>query len=903
MPDWAAEVRRRLVALRIGAADEAEIVEELAQHLEDRYAELRSRGESEPEARRLTLEELAESGALARRLRATRRPTGEPVPLGAARAGGLAALWSDLRYGLRLLRRNPAFTLAAVLTLALGIGANTAIFSAVDAVILRPLPFPDPGRLFMLWEENPEKGWHQQTAAPANYLDWKAGAPAFADMAAYSMDNGPPTGGVALNDGGPPTVLSRAVVTGNFFSVLGAHAALGRTLRPEETWQGAEHVVVLSHRLWTERYGGARSILGRSIRLNGESYRVVGVMPSGFGFPDESVDVWYPPHWDPASRTQTWFRRAHWIRVIGRLRPGATPGEADAQLQAVVSRLKREYPETNRYMGAGMTPLHRFLVGDTRTPLLVLLAAVGLLLLIACANVGNLLLVRAAGRQREMAVRSALGAGRLRLVRQLMTESLALSLLGGAAGLGLGWAATRVLAGLQPAGALRVASFGIDLRVVGYIVAVTAGSGLLFGLLPSLWSGRAAQAAVLREGGRQGAPGRSARRAAEALVVAEVALALLLVTGAGLLVRSFWRLEHVDPGFDARGVLTVTLDLPDHRYGNREKVHTFYTSLLERLRQLPGVESAAATSDLPLEGTGYTSDFAVAGRGPDDYGTEVLHREVTPGYFHTMRVPLLRGRAFTAADRLGSVPVVLINEALARKFFRGEDPVGQRVAFDKHPDSTSVWRTIVGVVGDERQSGMALVPHIEMIEPNTGVDWSSHMSIVLRTTAHPASLGPAVRAAVHDLDPELPLMGLRPMDAIQRDSLARQRFLMALLLGFAIVALALAVIGVYGVTANMARQRTQEIGVRLALGARAGDVVRLVIRQGLSLVAAGVLVGVLTALAATRLMAGMLFDVPPNDAPTYLAVAVLLAATGLAASWLPARRASRADPAVALRSE
>ncbi|HET9983236.1 MAG TPA: ABC transporter permease [Longimicrobiales bacterium] len=902
MPEWREEVRRRLSGVALGGAELEEVVEELAQHLDDRYAELRARGVGDAAAREATLAELAGAEVLAERVARARRHGGsEPVPVGAERGAGLAGVWADIRFGARLLRRNPAFALTAVLTLALGIGANAAIFSAVNAVVLRPLPVAAPGRLYMVWEENPEKGWHQQVAAPANYLDWTEGVAAFADVAAYS---GPPAEGFGepLTGVGAPRVLRAVQVTGNFFSVLGVKPELGRTLRPEETWRGGERVIVLSHRVWMQDFGGDRGVLGRIARVDGTPYRVVGVMPAGFSFPVEGADAWLPTGWRPAARAEVSFRRAHWLRVVARLRPGATAAEADAQLQAVVERLKRQYPETNRYMGAGMTPLHEFLVGDTRTPLLVLLGAVGVLLLIACANVGNLLLVKATGRRREIAVRRSLGAARSRIVRQMLTEGLLLALAGGAAGLLLGWVGTRLLERLQPGGLLTTAHFTLDGRVLAYIVAISTLSGLLFGAVPAAWTGRAGDAAVLREGGRTGAPGRGARRAASALVVAEVALALLLVVGAGLLVRSFWRLERVDPGFDARGVLTVSVAPPTAKYDTNPKALGFYRDVLERLGRLPGVSSVAATTVLPLTGTSYTSDYAVAGRGPDDYGTEVAHRSVTPGYLRAMGVPVLRGRGFTDPDRDTSSHVILINDVLARQAFPGQDPIGQRMTFDKHPDSTSTWRTVVGVVRGERQTALRASPQTEVYhlpeEDGIGYAW-----LVLRTTGDPLALAPAVRREVQAVDADVPVFGVKTMERVRAESLARERFLMTLLLVFAGVALVLAVVGVYGVTAQVARQRTQEIGLRIALGARTADVLGLVVRHGLRLIATGILLGVLAALLATRAMAALLYDVAPTDPFTFLAVALVLALTGVLASWLPARRAARTDPSAALRVE
>ncbi len=884
---WWSEVRERARGLFHGERVGRELEDEMRFHLEMEAERLeREEGVGPEEALRRAAVAFGGVEAVKEQVRDARgvRP--------------LQDLVQDIRYALRGLRRNPGFATAAVLVLALGIGANTAIFAAVNAVVLEALPFAHPDRLYMLWEENPEKGWDREVAAPANYYDWKEGVAAFEDMASYSG-----FGSHRILTGvGDPQMLLTAPVTGNFFSVLGVKPALGRTFRPEETWKGSEPIVVLSDHLWKTRFGGDRSVIDRVVRLDGEAYRVVGVMPASFSFPSEKTDLWVPWRWDPANRTATFFRRAHWIRVIGRLAPGATATQANSQLQSVVSRLKVEYPETNRYMGAGMTPLHEFLVGDTRTPLLVLLGAVGLLLLIACANVANLLLVRAAGRQREVAVRAALGAGRLRLVRQVLTESLVLSVLGGATGLLLGWEGTRLLEHMQPEGLLRTAHFGLDVRVAGYILAITTVSGLLFGLAPALWTRGAGTAASLREGGRSGGPGRATRALGSGLVVAEIALAMLLVTGAGLLVRSYQRLLDVNPGFDPHGVLAVTLSLPGTKYDTGDKVSAFFGSLLERVHALPGVEDAALTSDVPLEERGYSSDYSIEGRGPDEYGTEVVHRRVTPQYLNTMRVPLLRGRFFTDADRKGGDYVVVINEALAREAFPGQDPIGHRIAEDKHPDSTSVWRTIVGVVGNERQEGVAMQPQIEVLAPFYQ-DRSSYMTLMIRTAGDPSALVAAVRHAVADLDSDLPLSDVRTMEAVRADSLARERFLMTLLLAFAAIALTLAVVGVYGVTAQAVRQRTQEIGVRMALGAQTRDVLRLVMRQGARLAALGVVIGLGSALLASKAMRALLYDVAPNDPLTFVTVGGVLAAAALVASWVPALRASRTDPTQALRVE
>jgi len=805
---------------------------------------------------------------------------------------------ADTRYTLRTMRRAPALTAAAILTLALGVGANAAIFSAVNAVVLRPLPYPNPDRLYMLWEENPEKGWYKNVVAPANMLDWREQVAAFADVMGYTDSFGTST----LTKAGEPVIVKPTYTTGNFFSVLGVRAALGRTFTDAETWRTGQSVTVLSHRLWRDRFGGDRRVIGRSIELDGRPVQVVGVMPEGFAYPTEQADLWQPWAWDPANRQQVFFRRAHWLDVVARVKPGVTEEVANAQLQAVVVRLQRDYPATNKLMGAGMTPLHEFLVGDTRLPLLVLLGAVGLLLLIACANVGNLLLVKAAGREREAALRLALGAGRGRLVRQALTESLVLSLAGGACGVALGWWGTRALQAMQPTGMLRVSRFDFDWTVLGYVLAITTVSGLVFGIAPALWSSRRLPLDALKEGGRGGSDSRRVRRWGERLVIGEVALALVLSIGAGLLVRSLLRLQQVNPGFDPNGVLAARLSLPGGRYDSDGKANAFFTRLEERLRTIPGVEGVAGVSAPPLTRTGYTSDFTVAGWPAGTYGSEVAHRRITPDYFKVMKTPVLRGRTFTVDDRLGSPNVVIINEAFARKHFPGQDPVGQRVTFDRIPDSTSTWNTIVGVVGSEHQTKLSLAPQMEVYEP-TSQSATNVLSFVIRTTGDPAVLGPSVRMAVAELDRGLAVESMRTMHEVRTASLARERFLTMLLLVFAGVGLALAIVGVYGVMAQMARRRVREMGIRLALGAQANDVRWLVVRNGLRLVVAGLAIGIATALLATRAMAAMLFGVAAKDPLTFVLVPLILVVTAVVATWLPATVASRADPATALRSE
>jgi putative ABC transport system permease protein len=876
----------RLRALLHREVADRELDDEIRFHLEQETARHVAQGVEPSEARRRALIAFGNVQQARETHREVRgfRPVEELV--------------GDVRFALRTLYRSPALAFAAIATLALGVGAITAIFSAVNAVMLRPLPFVEPERLVMLWEESAERDWHRQTAAPANFLDWREQVPALHDAAGYADFSNR----VTLLQDGTPRLLRSALVTGNFFSVLRTPPALGRALTDEETW-GTAPVAVLSDRAWRTHFGSDAAIVGRSIDIDGRPLQVVGVMPPGFAFPWEDVDIWQPMEWNREDASQPFFRRAHWLRVVGRLAPGASLEQANEQLGTVAARLREAYPATNETLGAGMTPLREFLVGDTSRPLLILLAAVTLLLLIACANVGNLLLVQAANRAREVSLRLALGAGRMRLIRQAITESLVLSFVGGTAGLLLGWMGTSVLASMLPPGILRVSEFGIDWRVLGFVLVVITASGLLFGMAPAVWSAGRFPGEALREAARGSGSGRT-RRWGNALVVGEVALALLLSVGAGLLVRSFVELQRVDPGFEPDGVIAVSLVLPSARYDTMPKVHAFYDELVLRTKAVPGVTDAAIVRQIPLSGASWSSGFAVEGRPvtPATQAMDVVHRDASPEYFRTMRVPVLRGRPFGAADREDAPPVVIINQTLARTAFPDADPVGQRVSFDREPDSASTWFTIVGVVGDEHQVSPAEAPKMEIFAPARQEE-SRGMVLVARTAGNPAGAAPAIHRIVAELDPALAIRSTETLDDVAARSVALPRFLMLLLVVFAIVGVTLAVVGVYGVLAQVVRHRTRELGIRIALGAASGDVQWLVVRHGLTLAGAGLAIGAVVALAATRAVRGILYGVPAADPVTFAVAMALLALTVLAAAWIPARRASRADPAVALRAE
>lgn len=846
---------------------------------------------------RLVLFELAGTATAGLRARARVRPRVNPrIVVSTRRSTGMDGALQDLRFALRAIGRNPGFAAVVVLVLALGTGANTAIFSLVNAALLRPLPVREPERLVAIRESNPEKGWVHETAAPANLLDWREGVAALEDVAAHGG-----TGTRTLTGLGEPEVVRSVEVTGNFFQVLGVEAALGRTFREEETWAEAP-TVILSDGFWARRFGRDPSVLGRMLTLDGVPHEVVGVMPPGLTFPAHELDIWTPTRWDPAWRTQVFFRRAHWMNAIARLRPGVTLEQADAELQVVVRRLQQEYPETNRAMGAAIYPLHEFLTAEIRAPLLVLLGGVLLLLLAACANVGNLLLVRAAGRKREMAVRAALGAGPARNARLALTESLLLSVLGGAAGVAIGLTAVRASAGLLPAELAPADGALLDARVLAFAIATTVLAGLAFGAVPALAGAKVALTDALKESARGGTASRRTVRGGHVLVAAEVALALVLVLGAGLLTRSFIALREVDPGFRSEGRVSARISLPPAKYDVPEKAWAFYDGLLERLASSPGIRTAGLARTLPLTGTSYTSDFVAEGWAPGEFGAEVSHQSVSPSYFEALGIPLLRGRPLQSTDRAGTEPVLLINEALARRHFPDEDPIGKRIAFDRQPGEGTTWWRVVGVVGNTRQREIATAPQIEVYK-TYWQDPARGLVVVVSGARPERRVIRTLHDAVAALDADIPLASVRPLEQIYAESLSRDRLLLVLIGAFGGLALVLAALGVYGVASQAAHRRTQEIGIRVALGASGGDVLRLVVLQALAPVAAGVLLGLAAGLAATRLLEGVLYEVEPTDPATFLVVPLVLAAVAVLASWLPARSALRGDPVAALRAE
>lgn len=812
----------------------------------------------------------------------------------------LDTLWHDVGHAARAVRRSPGFTATAVVVLSLGIGASTAIFSAVNAFFFRPMPFDDAERLVVLFETNPEFGWEDVNAAPANALDWREQVQAFDDVALY-RDIGVGDATLQLESG--PTLVGNTTVSGNFFDVLGVRPALGRTFTWNETWQGAADVIVLSHALWVRAFGADPSVVETTVSFaDGVPRRIVGVMPEGFAFPNDLTELWSPYGWEPSARDQVWFRRAHFVRAIARLAPGVSIGEADAQLQTVVGRLQTDYPETNRVMGAGLMPVRDFLVRGVRTPLGVLLGAGVVLLLLACANVANLMLVRANDRMREVAVRNALGAGRRRIAGQLLTESVVVGLAGGAVGLALGWVGVEAMSTMTRLGIDGATGIALDARVAGFALIVSVLSGALFGTLPALRSARGDIQSALRDGGRGRSVGVSSVRAVRALVAVEVALALLLVLGAGLMIRSLQLLRGVDPGFEVQGTLAVELTVPSSRYSTRDEVLAFWDDLQAGLEARPGIERAGVVGGLPLAGTGWSSQFQAEGWPPERVGFEIIHRRADAGYFEALGIPLVRGRLFRPDEGPDAPLVVVVNETFAREHFPGEDPIGQRIAYDRAPTPESIWYEIVGIVGDQHQESPRTAVRAEVFE-NRNQDWNRTGWVVVSTNAEPTAIVPVVREVLSELDGQIPLADARTLREVWSASMDREEFILTLLTVFGLAALLLATVGVYGVTAQAARRRTQEIGIRMALGAGAGEVVGLMLRQGLGAIFVGLAVGLVLALVATRALSSMLYGVEPTDPATIASVVALLGAVALSACYLPARRATAVDPVTSLRAE
>jgi putative ABC transport system permease protein len=809
----------------------------------------------------------------------------------------IETLLRDLRFALRTLRQRPGFALVTVMTLALGIGANTAIFSVVNAVLLRALPFRDPDKLVVVREVYGD-GQEGSSSGP-NFQDWKKRNHTFEGMTAWRGIN------LALVGAGEPEEIAAATADADFFRVMGIDPIVGRGFASGED-QGQATVVVLSEALWRSRFGADRAILGRTISLSAQPYTVIGVVPSSSAYTGP-IQAWLPLGYGQGRSAQ---RDSHSYDVIGRLKPGVALGQAQADLAGVAKALEREFPESNTGRGVTVIPLAEDSVGAVRSALLLLTGAVALVLLIACANVANLFLARAATRQRELAVRAALGAGRWRLTRQVLVEAVTLSVVGGLLGLLLASWAIDLLLALQPGGIPRLKEVGIDGVVLAFTLLVSIAVGIAFGLLPALTMSRQDPAESFRGEGRGTSTGRPRTRFRSALVVAQVSLALVLLVGAALLIVSVRQLSNIVLGFRPDGAMTFQLSIPLSKYANADAQRGYIDRMVERLRDIPGVRQVGGVFFLPLS-NGFTSgDISVEGRPAATPGHEQYagYRIVAGDFLNAIGVTLRQGRLLTPEDRRGATRVTVVNEALARKFFPGQNPIGRRVTFGT-PDSAQ-WRQIVGVVADVRQTGLTTPPDPELYVPANQLspeDWTIFMTIpisfVVRSDLSAATVGPAIKAAVREVDPEQPISRLREAGELLQDATARQRFNMSLLTLFGVLALTLAGIGVYGVMAYGVNQRTRELGIRLALGARAASVQAMVLRQGLALTVAGLALGLVGALALSRLLATLVYGVNPTD-PRVLGVAVLvLAFVSVVACLVPAIRATRVDPIEALRSE
>jgi putative ABC transport system permease protein len=865
---------------------EREMEDEFRSHLEMRAAELRDLGVPEEAADR---QARIEFGGYQKYKEECREALGTRL---------LQELVADLRYGLRQLRRNPGFTIVAVLTLALGIGSNTAIFTVVNAVLLEPLPYAKPNQLVYIWETWPNEPPVRAVPTP-DFANWQAHNRVFQALAAYGGDRS-----VDLTSNGEPEPVEGINVSSNFFSMLGIRPFLGRSFLCREEQPGGNRVVVLGHAIWQQRFGSDRAVLGRSVTLDGREYTIVGVLPAGFRFPDNKFDpqLFFP---DVNAAAANWHSSRYLALqpVIGRLKPDVTEVQAHAQLATLIQRTAAQEPVQFTRMRAGMEvrmiPLHERMSEDSRPLILVLFGAVGLVLLIACVNVACLELVRATRRRKEIVVRAALGAGRWRVLRQLVTEGVLLSVSGGMAALAVGFGGVRLLRVLRPQVIPHLESIGMDGRVFAFTLALAIVTGILFGFVPALstWKGNLFEA--LKQGSPTGSAGHSRRPARGLLVASEIALACVLLGGAGLLTRTFIHLISTDPGFRTDHLLTLRIALPSSRYPEGQQRSAFFDHLLSRVRALPGVQSAAVGDGIPTARSGYLLGTAVEGRPlpPPGSRPDVLFNWVSPGYFHTLGVPLIAGRIFDDRDRQDAPSVVIVNQAFARQFLPGQNPIGKRVY-------TGAWHEIVGVIGDVRQNGPLHPERPEVYGPLTqNSKGEAKMALVLHTLGDPRALIPEIREAVEKIDKSLPVFDVATMNERFSNSISAERFNMLLVLILALLALVLVSVGIYGVTSYAVVQRTREIGVRMALGAGKVDVLKMVVGQGLKLALIGVAVGIAGALALTRFLANLLYGVKPADPLTFIAVSLILILVALVACYIPARRAAKVDPMAALRYE
>jgi putative ABC transport system permease protein len=891
MPSWRDTIEARLAALGVPPTRRVDILAEVEQHLAD--------------AGRASLTGEETDRLIRGVARVERRVALEPPVLGKGRQTVMATLWQDLKYAARSLRLNPGYTVIVIATLTLGIGANAAIFSVADAVMLRPYPYPDMERLVVINETT--RAGQQMSVAWPTFQDWQAQNQSYEHLGIYRNTV------VNVTGADQPERLRGAIASSGVFSAMGIRPVAGRAFGPAEDRPGAAQVAVISERLWRSRFNGDPTLVGRSVVLNNEPHVVIGVMPPGMRFPSRLTDVWLPL--GPVVPSFPASRGSHpGLYAVGKLKPGVSFARAVADMDTVARRIEAAHPDTNKDVAVAMIPYYEQIVRSIRPTLYVLLGAVGFVLLIGCANLANLMLARAERRQREIAVRSALGAERRRIVQQLLTESLVLAVAGGALGILLATWIVKLFVASRPVTIPRIDMVGVDGRVMAFAAALSILTGIVFGLVPALRASSPDLLSALKQTGRSGSTSPS-RRFRSVLVVAEVALALVLLVGAGLMIRSFARLMAIDPGFDPDGVVTMRLTLPAAKYRDVDRWSAFHEELVNRVSAIAGATAVGVNSALPLEGGGSEAGVVVEGRpmpAPGEHGTATLFQASSPGYLRAMGIPLLRGRDFTDQDRKGAAPVVIVDDSLVRKLFPAEDPVGKRISFEFHggrDNPQGIWREIVGVVAHVRHYGIASEPpYVQLYVPFTQPpiyfeNRRPSMALVVRTALAPEALTGAIRRELSAIDRDIPVYGVETMKTYLAQNTEQPRLSVVLLGGLGGLALLLAIIGIYGVVSYSVTQRTQEIGVRMALGATRADVMRMVVGQAGILIAAGVVIGAGAALALGSVMRNMLFQVSERDPVTLGLIAALLGLVGLVASAVPARRATRVDPLVALRAD
>ncbi len=894
MPEWGALIRARAAASALQLPDD--VVDEIAQHAEILFQRARADGATEEAAAAAVDAELTDLSSLARATRARRARMPLPEPSRPGRFHAIRVFAADFVHAPRLLASRPVFTAIAALTLALGIGANTAIFSVVNTLLLAPLPFVDPDRLAMVWEVDADEPGSPFIVSAPNWKDWRAQSTTLQDLAIWEFIS------VNLSGGVEPEQVSALRMSSSVFDLLGVRPQLGRPFNAAEDEPG-HRVVVVSDALWDRRFGRDLAVIGRTIRVNGEPHEIVGVMPPSFRFPQARYAVWLPIQFKPLDGE----RSAHSFAAAARIREGVSFEAARAEISALARRIIESQSDDNRKHGATITPMSELGVAPLRPTLVALFGAVAFVLLIASVNVANLMLAQAAERQREFAIRAALGAARARLASQLLAEGLILAAIGGAGGLLLAWAATTAVSELLPP-AIQFAPFrdagtvSLDGRVLAFTTVVALLTGLLFSLAPMAGVARTDPGTTLKAAGERGGTGRFGWLR-HVLVASEVALAVVVLSAAGLMIKSVTRLVAVDAGLSGESVLLMDIALPqEDTYGIPER-KTFCDDVTREIGSLPGVRAVGATSHLPLSGANAGRGLTIEGRPapPPDQGVSANYRLTCPGYFTALGIPIVRGRDFTAADTLGAPGAVIINQEMARRYFDGQEPIGQRMKLGR-PDSKTPWMTIVGIVGDVRHFGLDNPIRREIFRPYSQSVWPS-MTITVKAAIEPGTLAAPVKAALARIDPEQPVSTIRTMDNVLADSVSGRRFPMVLLTIFSGVALTLSAIGVYGVVSYLVSQRTREMGIRVALGAGRRQVVRLVVGHSMRPIAAGLLLGVGGAVWSARLLTTLLYSVRPTDPGVLAGIAAILGTTAAIACWVPARRAATVDPLVALRQE